>query len=84
VPNTLTTFFTRRVKTYKLPRITLHELRHTFITALRMVGADIKDAQLAARHKHFSTTADHYTHEMDERQRAVMDRYDALIRGRSG
>jgi hypothetical protein len=51
---------------------------------LRSVGADVVDAQYAARHEKATTTAQHYTHEVPDRQAALMERFDDLIQKRSG
>ncbi|GMA52634.1 site-specific integrase [Alicyclobacillus contaminans] len=46
---------------HDLPRIRLHDLRHTTATLLREDGADLKAIQERLRHARLSTTADLYT-----------------------
>jgi integrase len=53
-------------------------LRRSFATWLKMVGADVKDAQALMRHSRASTTLDIYTQFVPESQRRVVDKLTAL------
>jgi integrase len=53
-------------------------LRTSHATWLKMVGADVKDAQAQMRHSRASTTMDIYQQFVPESQRQVVDRLTAL------
>lgn len=54
-------------------------LRRSYATWLKMVGADVKDAQALMRHSRASTTLDIYQQFVPESQRGVVDRLGTLI-----
>ena len=56
-------------------------LRRSFATWLKMVGADVKDAQALMRHSRASTTLDVYQQFVPESQRRVVDRLTSLTTG---
>lgn len=51
----------------KIPRITPHDLRHTFCTRMIEKGLDIKSLQYLMGHSRSSTTMDIYTHWSSEK-----------------
>jgi len=53
-------------------------LRTSYATWLKMVGADVKDAQAQLRHSRASTTLDIYQQFVPESQRKAVDRLSAL------
>jgi integrase len=53
-------------------------LRTSHGTWLKLVGADVKDAQAQMRHSRASTTIDYYQHFVPESQRKVVDRLSEL------
>ena len=53
-------------------------LRRSFATWLKMVGADVKDAQALMRHSRASTTLDIYQQFTPESQRRVVDSLTGL------
>ena len=55
-------WWTRCTDRAGLPSFPMHELRHTAITNLIRESGNLKLAQLLARHKSISTTADIYGH----------------------
>ncbi|WDL96896.1 tyrosine-type recombinase/integrase [Alicyclobacillus sp. ALC3] len=63
---------------HDLPRIRLHDLRHTTAMLLREDGADLKSIQERLRHSRLATTADLYTHESDLVSRETADRLEKL------
>lgn len=61
---------------HELPRIRLHDLRHTTAMLLRESGADVKAIQERLRHARASTTQDMYMHESDLVSRETADRLE--------
>ena len=53
-------------------------LRRSFATWLKLVGADVKDAQALMRHSRASTTLDIYQQFVPESQRSVVERLTSL------
>jgi integrase len=53
-------------------------LRRSFATWLKMVGADVKDAQALMRHSRASTTLDIYQQFIPESERKVVDKLSGL------
>lgn len=58
----VTRAFPKLCEKYGLPKIRLHELRHSNISLLISSGASIKEVQEWAGHSSYSTTADIYAH----------------------
>lgn len=54
-------------------------LRRSFATWLKMVGADVKDAQALMRHSRASTTLDIYQQFVPESQRKAVDKLMGLV-----
>lgn len=76
-----------------LPRVTVHGLRHTHATLLRLSGSDLVDIQHQLGHRNLKTTTDQYLHptiSSRERtgelaERAIFGRKaDGDARGRTG
>lgn len=63
---------------HNLPRIRLHDLRHTTAMLLREDGASMKSIQERLRHTRLATTADIYTHESELVSRETADRLEKL------
>ncbi|WP_025690917.1 tyrosine-type recombinase/integrase [Paenibacillus zanthoxyli] len=59
-PNTPSLRWRRILDKYNLPRIRLHDLRHTTALLLRKYGADLKTIQSQLRHSRLATTTDIY------------------------
>ena len=55
-----------------LPRLTLHEIRHTVATMLKNRGVSPKDAQVILGHADITTTLSIYTHSDATAQRGVL------------
>ncbi len=53
-------------------------LRRSYATWLKMVGADVKDAQALMRHSRASTTLDVYQQHVPESQRQVVNELTKL------
>lgn len=78
-PNALSLSFTRFVRRYGLPRVTLHGLRHTFATIASLQGATLFDIGKALGHATPSTTGKIYTHLVDRTHESTILRVsDAL------
>jgi len=65
-PDYVSTHIPKLAEASGLPRIKLHELRHSSISLLLQNGASMKEAQLWAGHSNYSTTADIYAHVLPE------------------
>jgi integrase len=65
----------------EIPKITIHDLRHTCATVLLEAGADLKDIQRQLRHENYAITAKTYAHVSDRKARATADKMSALIQG---
>lgn len=63
----------RICKKYKLPRITVHGLRHSCASLLFAAGADIKVVQKLLGHSHIETTMNIYTHVTAEQVEETTD-----------
>ncbi|SFU82144.1 tyrosine-type recombinase/integrase [Alicyclobacillus macrosporangiidus] len=77
-PDTPSLHWRRFLSKHNLPRIRLHDLRHTTAMLLREEGVDLKTIQERLRHTRLSTTADLYTHESDLVSREAADRLEKL------
>lgn len=71
---------TRLAKLAGVPRLTPHELRHSGATLLLDMGEDLVVISRRLGHKSVATTADIYLSVTEERQRAVSDRIDQILR----
>jgi integrase len=64
-----------------VPRIRVHDLRHTYGTLLHSGGTDLKVISEMMRHSKVSTTGDIYVRADVELQRAAAERLAAALRG---
>lgn len=78
-PNVLGSRFQTLVKAVGLPRIRLHDLRHTAATLMLENGAHPKIVQERLGHSDISMTLNRYSHVMPGMQRDVADRLAAAI-----
>lgn len=62
VPNLFSIRFARYVKLSGLPRVRLHDLRHSFATVALASGVDLKTVSAALGHASIAITADTYVH----------------------
>jgi integrase len=71
--------YDRLVKLAGVPRIRIHELRHTRITLAIQQGAPIKLVSEEAGHSHVSITLGTYAHVLPAQRSEIADRLGALL-----
>lgn len=64
---------------FKIPNITAHWLRHTFITMMYLAGVDVMTAMKQAGHADIKTTLGIYTHLDTKFKRKSMDKLDTYL-----
>jgi integrase len=73
--------FSRRVARYKLPRIRLHDLRHTWATLALSAGVDVKIVSERLSHASAKITWDIYQHVTPTMQSNAAETVARLIFG---
>ena len=81
-PDVVTQQFIRRAMRAGLPRIRLHDLRHTHATIALQAGINPKVVQERLGHASVKVTLDTYTHVLPPMHRAAATRIAALVDGR--
>jgi len=81
-PRSLTRSFARVIDKADLPKIRLHDLRHTYATLALQAGVHPKVVQERLGHATISITLDVYSHAIPAMQEDAADRVAALIRTR--
>lgn len=79
IPDIISKWFTRFLEKYHLPKITLHQVRHTSISYLINKGVNIKMVADRAGHQNTRTTEEIYGHIYKKTQRATADEYEELF-----
>jgi len=64
-----------------LPKVRLHDLRHSYATLLLQSGSDLKTVSAALGHSSVAITADTYAHVSPVMLRSAADRLDDLLEG---
>lgn len=82
MPDVLSKWFSRFLTKYKLPKITLHEVRHTSISYLINRGVNVKMIADRAGHQNTRTTEEIYGHIFAKTRRATANEYDSLFGSR--
>ena len=82
MPDVLSKWFSRFLEKYELPKITLHEVRHTSISYLINRGVDVKMVADRAGHQNTRTTEEIYSHIFAKTRRATANEYDGLFSSR--
>lgn len=72
-PDTVTGWFHDFVKRTGLPEVTVHGLRHTFITLLISKGVDVVTVSNLVGHSMPSTTINMYAHAISERKASAVE-----------
>lgn len=83
MPDVISTWFTRFLEKHQLPKITLHQVRHTSISYLINKGVSIKMVADRAGHQNTRTTEEIYGHIYKKTQRATADEYNDLFTGKA-
>ena len=79
IPTTFGMLFARLRDAAKLPRVRLHDLRHTYGSLLLQSGADLKTVSTALGHSSVAITADTYMHVAPAMLQSAADSLGALI-----
>jgi integrase len=79
-PRNLSSAFIKFIKASGLPRVRLHDLRHSHATHLLMANVHPKIVQERLGHANIATTMDLYTHVMPGMQDEAASRVDAALR----
>ena len=83
-PNYISELFTKFLKENNLPKIVLHELRHTFASISNEAGVQEFNIGKALGHANVGTTKKIYTHLFDQKHTAAVDAVANLIDGKKG
>jgi integrase len=78
-PDTITQWFDRTVRRTELPRIRLHDLRHTHATHLLAAGVNVKIVSERLGHASVAFTLDAYGHVMPGQQASAAAAVAALV-----
>jgi integrase len=78
-PDSFSWAFADLVRRAKLPKIRLHDLRHSHATLALSAGTDLKTISAALGHSTSSITANTYVHAIESMQRSHADRIDAML-----
>ena len=79
VPNRVTKLFDQAVRAVDVPRIRLHDLRHTWATLALRAGVHPKVVQERLGHANISITMDTYSHVMPDMQESAAELVAALV-----
>ena len=78
-PDSFSWAFADLVRRSKLPKVRLHDLRHSHATLALSAGTDLKTISAALGHSTISVTANIYVHAIEAMQRAHADRIEAVL-----
>jgi integrase len=78
-PNRITKLFDQVVRTVDVPRIRLHDLRHTWATLALRAGVHPKVVQERLGHANISITMDTYSHVLPDMQESAAELVAALV-----
>lgn len=79
VPTSFGMLFARLRDAADLPKVRLHDLRHTYATLMIAAGVDLKTVSTALGHSKVGITADTHAHVSSVMLRESVDRYDELL-----
>jgi integrase len=79
-PRSLTRAFDLFLAKHGLPRVRLHDLRHTHATAMLKAGVHGKIVQERLGHSTIAVTLDIYSHVLQGMQESAVERVDAALR----
>ena len=72
--------FAYLVRQHKLPKIRLHDLRHSYATFMLAAGVDLKSISTSLGHSTIAVTANTYAHVSDSLHQQNADRLDVALR----
>lgn len=78
-PNNLTRDYERWVQVAGVPRIRIHDQRHTHVSLAIQMGANIKAVSQRVGHARTSTTMDIYAHVVSEQHKDVADKIGGAL-----
>lgn len=78
-PDSMTRKWTRFLETHNLPRIRLHDLRHSNATALIQAGVNPRVVQQRLGHSDVNITLNTYTHVLPEMDMDAAEKLDAIL-----
>ena len=78
-PDTINDILQRIIKKYNLPKITFHELRHTYATILNDSGKSAKTICELLGHADASITLNTYTHTIEATKKECANVFDNLL-----
>ena len=78
-PDTVTGWFDKFVKKLDIPKVSIHGLRHTFITLLISKGIDIVTVADLAGHSMASTTVNMYAHSLQTKKAEAISEISNII-----
>jgi len=81
-PERVTEWFQRHTKAAGLPRIRLHDIRHSYATAALEAGVPLKVVSARLGHSNINITADTYSHVLDRMDQAAAVQAAEAILGR--
>ena len=73
--------FADLVRRHKLPKVRLHDLRHSYATFMLSAGVDLKSISMSLGHSTIAVTANTYAHVTDSLQQQNADRLDVALGG---
>ena len=82
-PRTLIHAFGKAVEAAGLPRIRMHDLRHTAATLMRRAGVEVEEVAAALGHADAATTHRIYSHVLPDRRRVAVEALDRALGGAS-
>ena len=78
-PDSMTQKWSKFIKAHNLPRIRLHDLRHSNATALIQAGINPRVVQQRLGHSDVNITLNTYTHVLPEMDMEAAEKLDAII-----
>jgi integrase len=78
-PDSFSWSFAQLVQRSKVPKVRLHDLRHSHATLALAAGTDLKTISAALGHSTIAVTANTYVHAIEATQRRHADRIEAIL-----
>ncbi|WP_193745522.1 tyrosine-type recombinase/integrase, partial [Geomicrobium sp. JCM 19055] len=78
-PHSISTWWSRFIVKYELPKVRFHDLRHLSITFLISQNLPMKSISERARHSNIGTTMDIYGHALVDIDRTAADKFSQFF-----